>query len=144
MYWTNIPGIIQPTDASKYVQDILEATTDPVFDLSQKAIDYMGRLRNGKPRWEFHTNPLDGKAACLTANMFKGIPYGVLQIPTDAGMYYRRLTPIECERLQTLPDNYTKMLSNTQRYKSIGNGWTVDVIAHIFKYMKKEILKNAS
>ena len=47
--------------------------------------------------------------------------------------YIRKLTPIECERLQTLPDNYTDRISNTQRYKCIGNGWTVDVIAHILK-----------
>jgi DNA-cytosine methyltransferase len=47
--------------------------------------------------------------------------------------YWRKLTPLECERLQTLPDNYTQGVSNTQRYKMIGNGWTVDVIAHILK-----------
>lgn len=51
------------------------------------------------------------------------------------GITYRKLTPIECERLQTLPDNYTAAVSNTQRYKCLGNGWTVDVIAHIFKSM---------
>lgn len=45
---------------------------------------------------------------------------------------YRKLTPLECERLQTVPDNYTEGVSNTQRYKMLGNGWTVDVIAHIF------------
>jgi len=49
---------------------------------------------------------------------------------------YRKLTPLECERLQTLPDNYTEGVSNTQRYKMIGNGWTVDVIAHILKGIK--------
>jgi site-specific DNA-cytosine methylase len=47
----------------------------------------------------------------------------------------RKLTPIECERLQTLPDNYTAGVSNTQRYKMLGNGWTVDVITHLFKHM---------
>jgi DNA (cytosine-5)-methyltransferase 3A len=47
----------------------------------------------------------------------------------------RRLTPIECERLQTVRDNYTQGVSDTQRYKMLGNGWTVDVIAHIFKYI---------
>jgi DNA (cytosine-5)-methyltransferase 3A len=47
--------------------------------------------------------------------------------------YIRKLTPIECERLQTLPDNYTEGISNSQRYKCLGNGWTVDVIAHILK-----------
>ena len=46
---------------------------------------------------------------------------------------WRKLTPLECERLQTLPDNYTNHVSNSQRYKMIGNGWTVDVIAHILK-----------
>lgn len=51
------------------------------------------------------------------------------------GVHYRKLTPLECERLQTLPDNWTSMLSNTQRYKSIGNGWTIDVIAHILKHI---------
>lgn len=50
---------------------------------------------------------------------------------------YRKLTPIECERLQTFPDNWTDCISNTQRYKSLGNAWTVDVIAHIFKEMNK-------
>jgi site-specific DNA-cytosine methylase len=46
------------------------------------------------------------------------------------------LTPIECERLQTVPDNYTEGVSNTQRYKMLGNGWTVDVISHIFENLK--------
>ena len=46
-------------------------------------------------------------------------------------------TPVECERLQTLPDNYTEGVSDTQRYKCIGNGWTVDVIAHILNYLKE-------
>lgn len=45
---------------------------------------------------------------------------------------WRKLTPKECERLQTVPDNYTNCVSDTQRYKMLGNGWTVDVIAHIF------------
>jgi DNA (cytosine-5)-methyltransferase 3A len=49
--------------------------------------------------------------------------------------YIRKLTPIECERLQTLPDNYTEGISNSQRYKCLGNGWTVDVIAHILSYL---------
>ena len=48
----------------------------------------------------------------------------------------RKLTPVECERLQTLPDNYTDWVSNTQRYKALWNGWTVDVIAHIFSFIK--------
>jgi DNA (cytosine-5)-methyltransferase 3A len=49
----------------------------------------------------------------------------------------RRLTPIECERLQTVADNYTNHVSDSQRYKMLGNGWTVEVIAHIFNYLKQ-------
>jgi site-specific DNA-cytosine methylase len=87
----------------------------------------MSRLRNGKPRWEYHKNPLEGKAACLTANMYKGVPYGVIK---EKG---RKLTEIECERLQTFPDNYTEGVSSSQRYKALGNSWTVEVVSHIFK-----------
>ena len=47
--------------------------------------------------------------------------------------YIRKLTPIECERLQTVPDNFTDHVSKSQRYKMLGNGWTVDVIAHVLK-----------
>jgi len=53
------------------------------------------------------------------------------------GGYIRRLTPIETERLQTVPDNYTSLVSDTQRYKMLGNGWTIDVICHILNYIKK-------
>lgn len=49
------------------------------------------------------------------------------------GITYRKLTPVECERLQTLPDNYTAGVSDTQRYKMLGNGWTVEIVAHILK-----------
>jgi site-specific DNA-cytosine methylase len=49
---------------------------------------------------------------------------------------WRKLTPIECERLQTVPDNYTEGVSNAQRYKMLGNGWTIKVIEHILKNME--------
>jgi len=49
---------------------------------------------------------------------------------------WRKLTPIECERLQTVPDNYTNHVSNSQRYKMLGNGWTIDVISHILDFIK--------
>lgn len=52
------------------------------------------------------------------------------------GVYWRKLTPEECEALQTIPRGYTKHVSKSQRYKCIGNAWTVDVIAHIFKGLK--------
>jgi DNA (cytosine-5)-methyltransferase 3A len=69
----------------------------------------------------------DDKTNCLTTVQKDNV---VVQ-----GMTWRKLTPVECERLQTLPDNYTEGVSKTQRYKMIGNGWTVDVIAHILGEM---------
>ncbi len=47
--------------------------------------------------------------------------------------YLRKMSPLECERAQTVPDNYTEGVSSTQRFKMLGNGWTIDVIAHILK-----------
>ena len=55
-------------------------------------------------------------------------------------MHWRKLTVTECERLQTVPDGYTCGVSNTQRYKMLGNGWTVDVIKHIFEGLKEETI----
>jgi DNA-cytosine methyltransferase len=70
----------------------------------------------------------DGKMNCLTAT------YSLKEHTfIDEQLQYRKLTPIECERLQTVPANYTNHVSNTQRYKMLGNGWTVDVITHILK-----------
>ena len=138
LYWTNIPNVVQPIDRGLVLKDILEDQVDEKFYLSDKAIDYMSRLRNGKPRWEYHTNPVDGKSACLTANMYKGVPYGVIKEKM------RRLTPIECERLQSVPDNYTEGVSNTQRFKMLGNGWTIDVIAHILNEMRHAPVKTTT
>jgi site-specific DNA-cytosine methylase len=72
---------------------------------------------------------LNGKTPLMTSNAWEHNNQLV------SGTSYRKLTPTECERLQTVPDNYTAHVSNTQRYKMLGNGWTVDVIAHIFKEM---------
>lgn len=64
---------------------------------------------------------------------------GLYKIDLPDGEYLiRKLTPLEAERLQTLPDNYTAGISDTQRYKCIGNGWTVDVITHILRGLKNE------
>jgi len=60
-------------------------------------------------------------------------------VVVEQEVYWRKLTPVECERLQTAPDNYTNHVSNTQRYKMLGNGWTIEVIAHILKKIKQDI-----
>lgn len=79
-----------------------------------------------------------GKSNCLTTVTKDNV---VIYEPTTErtlakDMKFRKLTPIECERLQTFPDNYTQSVSNTQRYKALGNSWTVDVVAHIFRGIK--------
>jgi len=81
-----------------------------------------------------------GKSVCLNANGGGGgAKTGLYKVDLPDGDYIiRKLTPVECERLQTLPDNWTEGVSNTQRYKAIGNGWTVDVIAWIFSQLPKE------
>lgn len=83
-----------------------------------------------------HIKTNQDKASCLTGGANSGGNHSDMDlIKRDCSI--RRLTPVECERLQTLPDNYTSGVSNTQRYKSLGNGWTIDVIAHILKGMEK-------
>ena len=59
-------------------------------------------------------------------------------VAVNEDLTWRKLTPLECERLQTVPDNYTDHVSNTQRYKMLGNGWTVEVIKHIYQNMERE------
>lgn len=139
-YWTNIEGIKQPEDKGILLRDILDFTVNNV--LSQAEYDYMCRSESTTkdvPRLN-RAKGVDEKANTLTRSLHKGVPHGVIKYrPCELreykqdGLYYRKLTPLECERLQTLPDNYTEGVSNTQRYKMIGNGWTVDVVAHIFK-----------
>ena len=57
-------------------------------------------------------------------------------VVVNDNLSWRKLTPLECMRLQTVPDDYLMPVSNTQRYKMLGNGWTVDVIAHILNNME--------
>jgi site-specific DNA-cytosine methylase len=74
------------------------------------------------------------KSNCLTAANYDYMRYEHSE--EDKEVYWRKLTPVECERLQTVPDNYTNHVSNTQRYKMLGNGWTIEVITHILKNME--------
>ena len=73
----------------------------------------------------------DDKSNCISTVQKDSI---VVQVDD---LHYRKLTPLECERLQTLPDRYTEGVSSTQRYRMLGNGWTCDVVAHIFRSLPK-------
>ena len=89
---------------------------------------WRGRYQeDGSVKQKLHLNK-QSKSYALTASF----PHKMNFLTKDE-VYWRKLTPLECERLQTVPDNYTNHVSNTQRYKMLGNGWTIEVIAHILK-----------
>lgn len=145
LYWTNIPNVTQPRDKCLLLRDILDDTYTEKEILSQKIQDRFQRIENssyaiGTTRPEFRTIGQrdyvfgdNNKMGCLTATDYKQPKQvyhnGVL----------RKISPIEAERLQTLPDRYTDGLSHTKRFQVIGNGWTVDIIAHIFKGLKEKV-----
>ena len=96
--------------------------------IEKKIITHELKPRNGKGiGGKGHLCKTDQKSYCVDTGNGQAIEYS---------SKIRRLTPIECERLQTVPDNYTNHVSDSQRYKMLGNGWTIDVIAHILNYIK--------
>jgi len=80
----------------------------------------------------------DGKTNALTTAIKDNVvvPFTLPNRIPKEEFFFRYITPLECERLQTVPDGYTDSVSNTQRYRMLGNGWTVDVISHIFGHIK--------
>lgn len=140
LYWTNIPNVIQPIDKNISFQDIVGK------DL------YCGAMRgrrinpNSKCRSDYDRSiPIkqyiesrnDNKTNCLTTVRKDNVVVNS-KAPrrTLDEVKYRWLTPNECEALQTLPTDYTSVVSDNQRTRLIGLGWTVDVIAHIFSFLQ--------
>ena len=158
-YWTNMPNVTQPADREIYLADIIEddgyftdrnksyciddnyyksGNADQYFNKSRRQLVFKGLACDIKGfdnrRRVYGT---EGKSPTLLA---ASGGHSEPKIAVD-GLKYRKLAPLECERLQTLPDDYTlvldengkQLVSNTQRYKALGNGWTVDVIAYILQ-----------
>lgn len=129
-YWTNIPGVTQPKDK--------KITTSDVFDYSGKIADEC-RVKwltgeSGKSSVEkgyTKVNPYP-KSGCLTANGHK--KWNENYLLKDG--VYRYLSKQELERLQTLPVGYTSTLNYDNAYDLIGDGWTIDIISHIFSFLK--------
>jgi DNA-cytosine methyltransferase len=148
LYWTNIPNVTVPEDRGILLKDIVEG--EGVFVDTEKSNAIIASIGRTTPREYFakHQGQMvfvdRDKIHCLDANYYKGSNWQqyisksrrqlVIQF-IDGEYLVRKLTPLECEKLQTIPQNYSLVdgVSNTQRYKMIGNGWTVDVIAHLFK-----------
>ena len=168
LYWTNIKGITQPEDRGILLRDILE--TGMTTREKSYCIDagyYKGSSRknfdnqNGKRQTVYEPIAFADKSQTVLATLYsvsaktislksqsgEDAPTELSKIDLPDGDYVvRKLTPIEAERCQTLPDNYTAWggiddkgnvvkISNTQRYRGIGNCFTVDVIAYILNYV---------
>ena len=144
LYWTNIPFDKDLTDrkTSITLQNILESDVDDKYYLTPKMVDCI--MRPASRGWQSGKMEIDLQIARpLTATLWKmhraDTDNYVTGNKTPTGKTnIRKLTPVECERLQGVPDNYTSGVSDKQRYTMLGNGWTVDVIAHILKGIKDE------
>lgn len=127
-YWTNIPGVLQPIDKKLTTRDVFKFDGDLVDDCRIKWL--MGESgKNSVDKGYTKINPYP-KSGCLTANGHKKWNENYLFVDG----VYKYLSKSELEILQTLPIGYTNMLSYNEAYDCIGDGWTVDVIAHILSF----------
>jgi len=148
LYWANFP-ISQPEDRGILLKDILEEIVDCPIGIRVREKSNCIRVGGmyspfgARQSWcnPFQRVSKDGriksdisKSGCITAGANSAGNHSQMDIIHSA-FGTRRYSVIECERLQTMPDNYTEGVSNSQRYKMIGNGWTIEVISHIFKNM---------
>ena len=151
LYWTNIPNVTQPDDKGIVLKDIIEKEnlSFKYYKLKEYYNDKIYNKDGCHQVGEADIKGYDiikrvygvhGKSPALTT-MQGGHREPKIACPDK--IHWRKLTPLECERLQTLPDGYTdKGVSNSQRYKMLGNGFTVDVIAHILKGIKDEHIQS--
>ena len=131
MYWTNIPNVAQKVShisAGGVGITGKSLLTDQTYEIAT--------VRKGNPRQI--VKPATDKLPCLTASYYKGINAdGRPGKAKSFGDYERgkiqMLSPVECERMQTVPEDYTAGVAKTQRYKALGNGFTVEVIAYILR-----------
>lgn len=131
-------NVEQPVDRGITLKDVLQEDVQPII-----LHNLYGGFKETKPRVFTDKSPTVRTAAGgghIPSVLLKGY-----EIPTtlEGGrLHSRKLTPLECERLQTLPDGYTEGVSDTQRYKGIGNGWTAEVIIHILQGALKDVPKD--
>ena len=136
LYWTNIPVVGLPDDKQIYIEDILDTTFDSKYWLKERNAELLSKKVNieGAPDIcciDVYNKKFkkDRKSPTLT------LPHhNSLRLLQDGK--FRKLTPNECERLQTVPVDYTNTgIADIHRYSMLGNGWTVDVIVFIFSFI---------
>lgn len=141
LYWTNIPNVSQPNDKHIFLKDIVLQSDDvPQKYWYDKDFKYNGDDEKIQCWLNINTHTLLKKVynlncKCGTLTCVSG---GYQEKKVFQNGRCRKLTPIEYERLQTLPDNYTEGIADSKRYTTIGNGWTVDIIAHIFNGLTEQ------
>lgn len=150
VYWTNIPDVAMPEDKGILLKDILEDLPDCPVGVAVReksnCIRVGGRMSpfGSKQVWDSpfqritkkgKVKPSIDKAACLTGGANSGGNHSDMDI-IHTPYVTRRYSVTECEKLQTVPVGYTSGVSKTQRYKMLGNGWTVDVVSHILSFIK--------
>jgi site-specific DNA-cytosine methylase len=129
LFWTNIPNVVLPEDKEIILKDILESNVDEKYNAKEGMKMGAGVYGNRGKIMDIDTQ----KTRTLMAWMGTGggnVPYIMLN-------KIRKLTPIECERLQGVPDNYTSNVSNSQRYKTLWNAFNVDVVARILSFIPR-------
>jgi DNA (cytosine-5)-methyltransferase 3A len=131
LYWTNISNVTQPLDRNIYIEDVVDKDAESLI-----LHNIYGGFKETEPRVFMGKSPTLRTAAGgghIPSIVRKGRMSNYSITDKDS---WRKIVPRECERLQTIPEDYTMGFSDTQRYKMIGNGWTVDVICHILSYME--------
>ena len=119
--------IPQPQDRGILLKDILENNINKKYIKGVASRTYP-RYKNGKKRNKQIEIRDDEKSNAMTSVSGDSM---ILE-----NSMVRKFTPIECERLQSLPDNFTEGVSNTQRYKALGNAFNCEVVKHILKFIK--------
>lgn len=139
LYWTNIPNIQQPKDKGLILKDILETNVNEKY-FYDKSFEFYGLDKKICGRLQVKSHDLCKRIyspnfKCCTLTAVQG---GYQEKKVYDNGRVRKLTPIEYERLQILPDNYTYGVCDTDRRSLCGDGWTIDVIVHILKNIKEK------
>lgn len=139
-YWTNIPNVIQPENKNINLKDIVLSANKVedkywynkpfIYNGDDKKVQCTLGIQIHRQGKEVYN--LNGKCNTLLCDGNGG---NLMKKIFQDGKC-RKLTPLEYERLQTLPDNYSDNVSNSRRYTAIGNAWTVAVISHILSFIK--------
>lgn len=131
MYWTNIPVNSLPKKSNILLKNILQQNVEEKYFLRDSQLKWVLSASGERSRNKRFVGIDTERAGCLTR---RGQASWNCTYVTDMGRL-RNLTPIEYERLQNVPDNYTSCVEDKFRYEMLGNGWTVDIIAHILKHI---------